>query len=308
MTDGNGNGAGGSRTIELGDRTITVEPPSGRKASRAFALIRAIGKEAPALVEAWGEFETDYAATHYMELDRVNAELRYGPEPLVVEGEVIRHQDGHPRAGEPVMLPGALESMTDEAWRSVDNKLRLPKAPPLEAKVLNIVRHEAIDDAEENVYRLLALFAMSNADVKAYRRGGTLNEELDRLVDELLDDAGLDELAELAVTVGEVIDEQFRRKASLQGDRLGNALRVLGLEPRTLRPQTPPQPPQTAQLAEDLETPTTDSTATSTDTATSSSSTSSGDGATDSDGDPTPPSTPTGERSPDSALALSRSD
>jgi hypothetical protein len=305
MTDnGNATVAGGPRTLELAGRTVTIEPPSGRKASRAFALIRAIGREAPELITAWGEFETTYQAEHYVEIDRANAELRYGPEPLVREGELVVYPDGHAKAGEPIMLPGALESMTEEAWRAVDNKLRLPERPGLEAKLANIIRHDAIERAEENVYRLVALFAMPNADVKRYRQDGSFNERLEDLVNELLDDADLIDLLELAVVAGEVIDEQFRTKAEKLGGRMGNALRVLGLEPRTLAPQTAPEAPQTAPSAA---TPTPDSPATSTDTPSSSSSTSSGDGETASDGMPTPSSTPTGERSPALAGASTRS-
>lgn len=305
MTNHNGNGAGASRTLELGGRSVTIEPPSGRKASRAFALLRAMNNQAPELIAAWGRFEADYEASHNIELDRAQAMLRYGPEPLVIDGEPIRHPEGHARAGELVMVPSPLETMTDEAWASVDNKLRLPRSPGMELKVANILKEEALEEAEQNLYRLVALFAMSNADVKAYRRGGTLTEELDKYADDLLDDAGLDELVELVVVVGEVIDETLRSKVDKLGaGRLGNALRALGVEPRALAPQTAPPAPQTAQ---EEETPTTDGPATSRPTPTSSSSTSSGAGPTVSDGTPTPSSTPTGEPSEASAPALSAS-
>lgn len=303
-SNGNATVAGGARTLELAGRSITIEPPSGRKASRAFALLRAIDREAPELIAAWGEFETTYQAEHYTEIDRANAELHYGPEPLVLEGELQRYPDGHPKAGEPIMVPGALESMSEEAWRAVDNKLRLPERPSFGAKVANIIRHDAIERAEENVYRLVALFAMPNADVKRYRKDGSFNDRLEELVNDLLDDADLMDLVELAAVAGEVIDEQFRTKAEKLGGRLGNALRVLGLEPRTRAPQTATQAPQTASSPA---TPTPDSPATSTDTPSSSSSTSSGDGQTASDGTPTPSSTPTGEPSPALAGASTRS-
>lgn len=290
MTDnGHGPASAGSRTITLGSRTITVEPPSGRKAARAFALLRAIGNDAPNLIEAWGAFETEYERTHYVELDRVHAEFRYGPSPLVVEGEVIRYEDGHPKAGEVVMVPGPVSHMTEEAWLSQDNKLRLPKAPGTELKVAAMLRHEAIEAAEDNVYRLLALFAMTNADVKAYRREGTLKEKLDELVDELLDDAALDELIELAVVAGEVIDEQFRRKAQELGERLGNALRVLGVDPTVLRPQTPAEHPQTSP---------TDGPATSSDTPSIERPTSSTDSGASTGGTSTPSSISPGTSSP----------
>lgn len=294
MSDTNGP-APGPRTVVLGNRTVTIERVSGRKASRAFAELRVIGRAVPELVKAAGRFRTEYEAANVIELDRARANLEYGPRPLTDdEGAVVTYPEGHPKAGDLVILDGPLANMTEEAWQAVGQKLTLPRSPST-GELVAAVFPEALDVAEDAVYRLLALFAMTNADVKSYRRDGTLKDKLDELADELLDDAGADELLELAVVAGEVIDDQFTRKANELGGRLGNALRLLGVDPEHFRAQTTPEGPQTTNL-DDGETPTT--TPESTSSSSSSRPTSSTDTDDSSDGDPTPPSTNLSSSSP----------
>lgn len=244
MSTTNGGPTPASRTVRLGNREVTIERVSGRKASRAFAELKAVGKAVPELVNSWGRFQAEYESTHSVELDRAQAEFRYGPEPLVREGELVRYPEDHRLAGEPVMVPGPLASMTEESWAAAGNKLRLPRSPSF-GESLAAIMPDALEVAEEHVYRLLALFTMENADVKAHRKDGTLPTKLDELADELLDDAGADELLELAVVCGEVVEDQFVSKTEELGDRLGNALRLLGMDPAKVRAQTTPQGPQT---------------------------------------------------------------
>lgn len=283
-----------STRVQLGDREVTIERVSARKASSAFAILRAVGSKVPELVNRYGEFQQEYAETHALELDRAQAELRYGPTPVVgPDGEPVRYPDTvdvdgrverHPRAGEVVVAPSQLAAMTDEAWESVDNKLRLPRSPSTGETVAALFP-EVLDVAEEHVYRLLALFTMANADVKAHRRDGTLKDELDRRVDELLDDALADELLELAVVCGEVVESQFVVKAQSLGGRLGNALRLVGLDPKTTSPSPTTSTPE----------PSTTKPATSTDSPATS------------DGERTTPSTPPTTSSPPSPLAATPS-
>lgn len=301
----NTNGQPARNVVTIAGEERRLERISARKASRAFAILRAIANEAPELAQAWGEFEAEYAESHYIELDRAQAEYRFGPEPLVVEGQVVRYEAGHDRAGDVVMLPGALERMTDEAWASTGNKLRLPRSPSLEEKVLNVVTKAAANDddelaAERHIYRLAALLLMPNADVKRYRREGSLNEKLDELADEVLDEAGLEELLELVVAAGEAVDAQFRGKVDELGDRLGNALRALGINLAPQRAQTAAQDPQTPTQTMDGET-------TSSDTRSTSRPTSYGDGAESSDTTPTPSSINPGTSSELSELEPSAS-
>jgi hypothetical protein len=91
----------------------------------------------------------------------------------------------------------------------------------------------ALELAEEQTFRLLALFTMSNADVKAARKdhpAGVMGA-LEERVEEILDDAGLDELLELAAVANRVITEQMRAKIEELGSDVGNLLRLVGMTP-----------------------------------------------------------------------------
>lgn len=301
MSD-NGNGAGklddlepGPRTLTLAGRQITVEPPSGRKAAQAFAILRGVSKELPGLVKAWGEFETSYEREHYAEVPRAEAMLRYGgPQPLHRDGEPVYND-----AGELVTIPSGLDQMSDEAWESVDNMLRRPRSPDTWMTATAVLA-EASEEVEENVYRLLALFTISNADVKHHRRAGTLKDHIADVVDDLLDDAGADELLELASVAGDVVDSAFRAKArEIGASRLGKALRLLGVDAEELKPQTPPEPTQTGQEETSGKAEEEDSTP----TPSSSRPTSFSDSPEPSpDGPPTPSSTPISSSSEPSAI------
>lgn len=256
--------------VRLGDRDVRIERITGLKLSRALAVVRALGKAIPQLVHQYGTFRSEYARTHSLELDRAAALRRYGPEPIIgPDGDLVVDEHGQPR-----MLPGELDHLTDADWQAAGNVLRLP-ASPSTAESVAAMLPEALEVAEEHVYRLCALLTIPNVDVARYWRTGELKERLDERVDELLAEAYADELLELAVVCGEVLDEQFRRKTSELGGRLGNALRLFGLDPTKL-PNSP----------------TTSPTATSTEQPSTSRPTSSTDSPASTDGPPTPSSTP----------------
>jgi hypothetical protein len=186
------------------------------------------------------------------------------------------------------MVPSPLDRMTEADWERAGHKLRLPKAPS-GAETIAAVFDRALDLAEDHVYRLLALFVMSNEDVVRYRRDGTLMEVLATRADELLDRAMADEALELAVVCGETIDEQFSAKAAELGDRLGNALKLLGLTSKTRGPREP-APPATSSDGPSPSTPTssTDSPAATTDGPPTPSSTSPGTSSSSSSPDSEP--------------------
>jgi hypothetical protein len=306
-------------TVHLAGREVTIERVSGRKASRAFSILRQIGKDVPGIIEAWGKAQTDFEATHGVELTRVQAHARFAARPLLDDGVPVRHPEHllipapegsdlpprvepHPRAGELVMAPSPLDGLTEEDWNSSGGVMRMPESPSW-VQLVAAVFPMVLDAAEESVYTLLALFVATNDEVKRWRRSGNLDEELTRIVDELLDDALADELLELAVVCGEVVDDQFVSKAADLGDRLGKALRLVGLSPERLRKRTPGNdsqtPPEASQTSESggPETPT------SPEPESTSASSSRPTSPTDSDGPtggtPTPSSTsPTSSSSP----------
>lgn len=262
-----------SGVVRVGDRDVRVERITGLKLSRSLAIIRAIGRAVPDLVTKWGKFRQEYEQTHSVELDRATALMRFGPQPLANElGELERDEAGNVR-----MMPGRLEHLTEEDWNARGNVLRIPASPSTGESIAAILP-DALDVAEEHVYRLVALLTLPNQELARVWRTGALNERLDELVDELLAEAYADELLELAVVCGEVLDDQFRRKTSELSGRLGNALRLFGLDPTRLAPATPQSP----TTSED----------TSTTSPSSSKPSSSSDSPSSTDGPPTPPSAP----------------
>ena len=267
------NGAGAppapaaARTVAIGDRTVVLERLTGLKLSRALAIVRAAGTAVPKIVSTYGTFRQQYEREHSIELDRATARLRFGDE---------------------------LAHMTEEDWQASDNKLRLP-ASPTQAETFAALLPEVLDLAEEHVYRLLALLTIPNRELGRAWRDGSHVELLDRAVGDLLADSYADELLELAVVAGETIEAQFTAKARELGGRMGNALRLFGLDPATLRAPATPESPQTAP--ETTQTPsstspasTTSDTSTSTTSPASSRPTSSTASESSTDGRPTSPS------------------
>lgn len=261
-----------STEIRLGDRDVRVERPSGRKASVALSLLKAITRAVPDLSSKYGRFVTEYEASHYVDLDRTQARLRFPQRPVFTpEGDLLTDD-----AGDPVMAPSLVDSMTDEDWERSGQKLRLPRNPGRE-EIIAALLPDVVDTAEQEVAKLLTLFTLPNSDVKTWRRDGSLPDKLTEAADTLLDDCGIDEIIELAVIVGEVLDASTRAKVEALGDRAGKALRVFGLG----RPATPTE-----------ETPTTDEIPGTPPTTSTQTSSTDSDGP--SDGPPTPPSMPTG--------------
>lgn len=240
------------RTVTLGERDVTLERVSALKAARALALIRAITKAAPDLQREWARFRADYEATNVIELDRAQASLRYPPQALAGDDGLPMREPEHladgspnPRAGALLMLPSPLSGMTEEAWQQAGHRLRLPKSPSPEEQTVAIL-DLALERCEDLVYRLLALFTIPNRRIaELWRQGGdTFQTELAREAEELLETAYADELMELAAVAGELVDEQFRRKARDITGRLGN-LRRLFDQGQSSRPTTTTDVPTT---------------------------------------------------------------
>lgn len=211
---------GNDKTIVLGRHNVTVEPFSGRKAMRAFRLLRHISSGTPAIMKSWASFVREYERDNGVELSRAEALFEFPPVKEPESGRVLR--------------PGRFDHLSDEDWAASGNKVRLPKSPTLPEQIAAVFP-EAFDLAETEVLRLLALVAMPNDEVKERRED--LGEALDALAEDLLD-APFDALLELAVIGGETVDEQYRRKAEALGDRMGNALRLVGLDPKALQRST----------------------------------------------------------------------
>jgi hypothetical protein len=227
-----------THTAHIGGDAVTIQRPNGAKASRVFAELRQAGGATEAVTTAWGEFVRSYEASNVVELDRVQARFRYPPRPIL---DPETRQPVRDDNGDLVYQPSVVDAMSEADWAAAGGVLRLPKSPDT-GEVIAHVAPIALEHAEDRVYRILALFLMSNDDVARYRRNGELDQALNERVDELLDKAYADELLELAVVCGETVDHHFRRKVSELGDRVGNALRLVGMGPKTPTSPTTPTP------------------------------------------------------------------
>jgi hypothetical protein len=96
-------------TITLGTRTFVIERPTGLKASRALALMRALSRAMPDLQRDLADFRRTYEASNVLELDRVQAKLRYPPRPILDDEGAVR-LDEH---GEPLLLPSPVDRLTE---------------------------------------------------------------------------------------------------------------------------------------------------------------------------------------------------
>lgn len=233
-----------NKTVQVGEEEIKLEPFSGRKAIRVIRTIEHITKGVPEILDKWADFTREYEARNVTVVDRATARHFYGPRPLM-EDQPVLAPDGKtvvtdaigdpivrrtPRlddSGRAILGPDPLAHMSDADWEASGNRLRLPKSPG-QGEQIAAVFPMALDLAEEEVLRLLAVLATPNAELKRKARDGSLKDYLTERADELIDAPATD-LLELAVVAGEMVDEQFTTKVRSLGGRLPNALRLLGL-------------------------------------------------------------------------------
>jgi hypothetical protein len=230
--------------VTVGGEEIRIEPFSGRKALRVLHTVNHIATGVPEILERWATFTHDYEQTNAITIDRASARRQFAPMPLYDEEPVL--EDGKPvttaegdvlvrrvartrQDGTAIMGPDPLGHMSDADWEASGNMLRLPRSPTREEQIVAIFP-QALELAEEETVALLALIAMSNADLKRFARQGheALRDELKSRGEDLLD-ADLGELVELAIVAGEAVNEQYQAKARELGGRLGNALKLFGI-------------------------------------------------------------------------------
>lgn len=284
-------GADVSGEVTLGGNVYTIERISSRKSSRILALMKAIMKQTDGLMVSYARFREEYERNHFDSYDPVQLRLRY-PAKLLVDpdtGAPIRHPqtlengDPNPKAGEDIWAPSVADQITNAEWERSGGIYREPRSPSFIEEVANLFPL-ILDDAEENVYRLLGLFLMSNEEVKTAWKAGNWDAALQEKADWLLDETYGDELLELAVAVSERLDQQYVQKARRMGGRLGNLGRLAGMS-NPFQAQTPAPLPTTPESRSPDE---------STDGRSSSTPNSSTSSQSSTDGPSTPSSTPPG--------------
>lgn len=286
--------AGAALTCTIGGEPVTLERLSARKSSRALAQLRALSKKVPLVQSAIAKYTIEYERENFIEYDPVQARMAFPPQVLATaDGEPIFEPpevDGNPnpKAGELMLGPSPVDLIPKEAWDAAGGKYRRPKSPSW-PEVAFAVLDVALEEAEHDVYALLALFLMPNDEVKEVWKSGNWKAELDARAEELLDTAFGDEVLTLAVACSEIVDDQFVKKARSLGARLGNLGRLVGIDPASLNPTTTTGPTSTPEDEPSLDgpSPSTPTSSTPSDEPT--------------DGDPTTPSTLPGSLSTSSS-------
>lgn len=296
--------------VAIAGELCRIEPVSARKSSVAFALLRRLRHVTEELAVERGKFEVRYAEANGIELDRVQAKMRFPARPLVdvddvpirepaeveslVDGELVKTPN--PRAGELIYAPSPVDSITAEEWAATGGRLRIPKSPD-RWEVAAAMLPLALELAEDDVYRLLALFTLSNEEVKRARKDhpkGVMGA-LEERVEELMDDAMLDELVRLAAVAWKVVDEQFKTRLADVAGEVGNLLGLLRMTPR----ESPTTSASTGTSSTSESGPDDPSSSSSPSTTPTSSTSTPSDTAADS-ATPTPSSTSRSTSSPDS--------
>lgn len=204
-------------SVKVHDREVTVERFTVAKAMRAITLFGLIQKQVPHINKLMAEFRHEYRRNNAIELDRVQAKMRFGPEPVLGD-------DGNPLLtddGDVLTVPSPIDRMTAEDWERAGQVLRLPSSPSM-GEVMFAVFPEAWEHAEQPVRKLLALIAMPNDQVSRHVAAGTIQDELEEYAREVIDQAYLEEVMELAAVGAEAFEQQVFEKAKSVGTRLGN--------------------------------------------------------------------------------------
>jgi hypothetical protein len=199
------------RTVTLGGEERQVNGFSGRKALRAGKLTKEIMRQAPHLSTVWRE-AAETAERHATQtLSRAEATTFLGPE----------------RAA----------AITEEAWAASNHSYEIVRPYDPMGQQIAAVFPEAFDHAEGAVLQLLALIIVGDRELKETAlhgaaeggQGGAdaVTTLLDRLGEDLLDNPA-DELLELAVVAGEVLEDQFYTRVRNLGSRLGKLRNLFG--------------------------------------------------------------------------------
>lgn len=208
------------KQITIGDQPLVLQEFSGYKAFAAMECLKAIFRAGPEIDKRVSSYRREYEADNYVTLDRVTALHRFGQAEL-----------GH---------------LTDADWQANGNQLRLPTSPT-GAEIAVAAFPIALEIAKAESIRLLGLLALSNRDLEeADVAGGEaqVNSDIDARAKRLLHEARADQLLELAVASVELLEGQFDETVRGLGDRLGNALRLLGLGKNPAEPEQPTTEPE----------------------------------------------------------------
>jgi hypothetical protein len=215
--------------IEVNGSQITVERFTLTKGMRVITLLQLIQRMVPDITKEIAAFRREYAADNIIELDRVQAKMRYGPTPILNDaGDVEKTPDGGV-----LTIPSPIDRMSEADWERSGQTLKLRQSPSNE-EIMLAMFPMVWEHAQAPVLRLLALVAMPNADVERYAAvsGDELWAKVDQFASSVIAPAYLEEIMELAVTAAEQVEGQVMTKAKSLGDRVGKLAGLFGMKVR----------------------------------------------------------------------------
>lgn len=178
-----------AKTVQIGDETISVGKFSTFKALRAGKLLTEILGAVPDLSEKLSIAAEEARKRNTVKISRAAAELRFDAEDLA--------------------------KISEEGWKQSDGYLEMPASVSgldVAAQVFPMV----FEEANERVLELVALAITPNSTLKEADLSGDGDAEVQKAIDvsrRKLVHSDLDELVEVLVVVGQVVEEQFAGKA-----------------------------------------------------------------------------------------------
>lgn len=199
--------------VKLGDREVVIEPFKGYKAKRVGRLVARLSKHVPEFIDQMAEFRRDYATKHYRRITKGMALQRAIPN--TVEDDKIPEDQRAALQASLDRVAAGYQALLDGELQDKDH-VDLPEEPSGQEVVLAVFG-KAWDIAEEETLEVLALLVAPNADLRQAYRDDGVEEYLKDLADDLMFDANVEDLVELAVVGVETIRAQFAGKAGAVG-------------------------------------------------------------------------------------------
>lgn len=235
-----GDGPTAPREVEAAGKKYTISKFKGFKAFRIGKQLTELGEIGPEIQKAVSKFINEYRAENVEKIPRATLEFRY---------------------------PAEAAAVSEKAWEVSGNVIELAQDPG-QAEILAITIPKAFELAGDRVVDLLA-WVVSDDKVlqeKDLAGGEDLEAYIKEIKSELLYNADLDELLELAFAAQDVISEQMAGKA----ERARKLLAVVGLGETEAEPpaetEEEPQPKPAEVIVPDEEKPETPSSPESTST------------------------------------------
>jgi hypothetical protein len=193
--------------VPVGDRNVTVEPFSTRRTTYAFRVVAGVFRRYRDLGKDIAQFRREYETENPIRVSREQAERLVAHHAgLAAEADEEDERVAHEAASRrwQAMLDGSLK---DRPY------VELPGEPSIQETVVHVLP-KAMENAEEEITRLLGLIVISNTEFGEARRQKKIDPSLMIKGDEILDGSTPDEALDLLFSGAELFlgDVQARKE------------------------------------------------------------------------------------------------